>query len=103
MANLSVYATLMVAILMLGESSSHKCCTKYDQIRPPIKALKSYVVQEITELCGIRAVIFQTVVPKKGPVIQTKPLCADPDRPWVKRAMEVVPQYDLSPHSKPAL
>uniref|UniRef100_A0A3B4AMV0 Chemokine interleukin-8-like domain-containing protein n=1 Tax=Periophthalmus magnuspinnatus TaxID=409849 RepID=A0A3B4AMV0_9GOBI len=72
--------------ILLGWGS-HKCCTKYDQIRPPIKALKSYVVQEITELC----------------VIQTKPLCADPDRPWVKRAMEVVPQYDLSPHSKPAL
>ncbi|XP_055007495.1 C-C motif chemokine 4-like [Boleophthalmus pectinirostris] len=93
MANLSVCATMMMVILMLGESSSSKCCTTYDPIRPPRKALIYYIVQDITELCHIRAIIFQTVVPKKQGM-GTKLLCANPVSDWVIRAMETVPHYD---------
>ncbi|KAI3375003.1 hypothetical protein L3Q82_021530 [Scortum barcoo] len=86
MAKLTVCVSIILALLAaLGESSPMRfCCTQYQQDPVPVKALKYYRIQDIREDCNINAVMFKT---KKNKII-----CADPDRPWVKHAMESVPK-----------
>uniref|UniRef100_A0A3Q3X0C6 Chemokine interleukin-8-like domain-containing protein n=1 Tax=Mola mola TaxID=94237 RepID=A0A3Q3X0C6_MOLML len=58
------------------------CCTQYYENPVPVKRLKFYKIQKDTDYCNIKAVIFK---PMKG-----KPFCANPDSPWVQKAMESV-------------
>ncbi|GAA6234805.1 C-C motif chemokine 20-like [Lates japonicus] len=76
---------LLVLLVALSESSAAKiCCTQYQENPIPIKWLKYYINQEITDFCNIKATIFLTM--------KSKLVCADPDADWVKRAKETVPQ-----------
>ncbi|XP_062285007.1 C-C motif chemokine 19 [Scomber scombrus] len=81
MAKLAVcVSVLLVLMVALSETSPAKrCCTKYHDKPIPLRALKSYNTQEITQLCNIKAIIFMT--------IRDKQVCANPEAPWVIRAM----------------
>ncbi|XP_044075123.1 C-C motif chemokine 20 [Siniperca chuatsi] len=86
MAKLTVCVSIIMMLLVaLGESSPMRlCCTQYQENPIPVKVLKYYRIQEVTEDCNIKAVIFKTV--------KNRLLCASPDSKWVKKAMESVPQ-----------
>ncbi|XP_073346543.1 C-C motif chemokine 20 [Pagrus major] len=84
MAKLTLCVSMMLVLLAALGESSPLCCTRYHESPIPVKRLKYYVIQEDTGYCNIKAVIFKT--------IKNKPVCADPDAMWVRRAKEVVPQ-----------
>ncbi|XP_049889553.1 eotaxin [Epinephelus moara] len=84
MAKLTVCVSMMLLLLVALSESSPMCCTEYQENRIPVKFLKYYKIQEITDNCNIKAVIFKTV--------KNRLLCADPDKKWVKIAMETVPE-----------
>ncbi|KAM4604631.1 C-C motif chemokine 13 [Polymixia lowei] len=81
MARLTIYLStmlvLLVAVISLGESSPMRfCCTAYNEDHVPIKRLRHYRIQEISEGCRIKAVVFRTV--------KNKLVCANPDSKWVQ-------------------
>ncbi|XP_038550754.1 C-C motif chemokine 20-like [Micropterus salmoides] len=86
MAKLTVCVSVILVLLVaLGESSPMRlCCTQYQDHPIPVKVLKYYRIQEVTEACNIKAVIFKTV--------RNRLLCANPDTKWVQKAMNSVPQ-----------
>ncbi|XP_051261246.1 C-C motif chemokine 20 [Dicentrarchus labrax] len=85
MAKVAVCVSIMVLLVALGESSPGRfCCTQYHEHPVPVKVLKSYQIQKDTGFCNIKAVIFRTA--------KKKLLCADPDKKWVKDAMESITQ-----------
>ncbi|KAM9844441.1 C-C motif chemokine 20 [Aulostomus maculatus] len=94
MAKLAVCVSLLLLVLAAqSESKPVKvCCTKYQQNEVPVKALKFYTILEDTGFCNLKAVIFMTK--RKGP------LCADPEKEWVKRAMETVPRLPSSTRTR---
>ncbi|XP_035527245.1 C-C motif chemokine 20 [Morone saxatilis] len=86
MAKLAVCVSIILVLLVaLGESSPVKfCCTQYNEHPVPVKVLKNFKIQKVTGFCNIKAVIFRTS--------KNKLLCADPDKKWVKDAMESITQ-----------
>ncbi|XP_042353044.1 C-C motif chemokine 20 [Plectropomus leopardus] len=84
MAKLAVCVSVMLVLLVALTESSPMCCTQYQEHPVPVKLLKYYRIQEITDYCNIKAIIFRTV--------KNKLLCADPDKKWVKIAMDSVPE-----------
>ncbi|XP_040911823.1 C-C motif chemokine 20 [Toxotes jaculatrix] len=76
---------LLVLLVALSESSPTKvCCTQYHEPRVPVRLLRYYTVQEITDFCNIRAIVFRTM--------KNKLLCANPQSEWVQYAMGFVPE-----------
>ncbi|XP_067460749.1 C-C motif chemokine 20 [Thunnus thynnus] len=86
MAKLAVcVSVLLVLLVALNESSSMRsCCTKYQEKPIPVGRLIGYTIQEITDYCNIKAVMFKTV--------RNKLVCANPEAEWVKNAMASVPR-----------
>ncbi|XP_076600224.1 C-C motif chemokine 20 [Chaetodon auriga] len=85
MAKLAVFVSIMLVLLVsLGDSSPlSACCTQYHESPVPVRLLKCYAIQDDTDYCNIKAVIFKTV--------RNKLLCANPESEWVQRAMKSVP------------
>ncbi|XP_078120074.1 C-C motif chemokine 20 [Sander vitreus] len=84
MAKLTVWVSIMLVLLVALSESSPFCCTQYQENPIPVKFLKYYRIQEVTDYCNIKAIIFKTW--------RNKLVCADPHRKWVKIAQESVPE-----------
>ncbi|XP_041805908.1 eotaxin [Chelmon rostratus] len=86
MAKLIVCVSIMLVLLVVpGESSPvSACCTQYHESPVPVRLLKCYTIQEDTDYCNIKAIIFKTR--------KNKLLCGNPDKKWVQEAMKTVPR-----------
>ncbi|XP_072220032.1 C-C motif chemokine 20 [Leuresthes tenuis] len=75
---------LLVLLLALSHSSSTgPCCTDYYKDPIAVKYMRHFKFQNGTDYCNIKAIIFKL---RKGKIV-----CANPDQPWVKKAIETVP------------
>ncbi|XP_060940933.1 C-C motif chemokine 8 [Limanda limanda] len=78
-------SVLLMMMTTLSESSyMNPCCTQYNENPIPVRFLRCYIVQEVTNFCNLKAVIFKT--------LKNKFVCANPDSEWVQQAMESVPE-----------
>ncbi|MED6282971.1 hypothetical protein CHARACLAT_003928 [Characodon lateralis] len=81
MAKLAVcVSALLLLLVVLSETSPPApCCTR--NYKKPIKLdnLKNFTIQTDTDMCNINSTIFFTQ--------KNKLICADPQMPWVIRAM----------------
>ncbi|XP_037644364.1 C-C motif chemokine 20-like [Sebastes umbrosus] len=84
MAKLAVCVSILLVVLVALSDSSPICCTEYQDTPIPVKFMKHYRMQEVTANCNIKAVIIKT---KKNRLF-----CADPERKWVKIAMQSIPE-----------
>ncbi|XP_031710373.1 eotaxin-like [Anarrhichthys ocellatus] len=84
MAKLTVCLSLILVLLVVLSDSSPICCRQYQENLIPVKFLKCYKIQKVTDHCNIKAIIFKT--------LKNRLLCADPEREWVKEAMKSVPE-----------
>uniref|UniRef100_A0A8C5GH67 Chemokine interleukin-8-like domain-containing protein n=1 Tax=Gouania willdenowi TaxID=441366 RepID=A0A8C5GH67_GOUWI len=75
---------MTVVLVALSESPKKMCCTRYQKKQVQLNKLKSYVIQEITGYCNMKAVIFRTV--------KNRWFCADPKKKWVIEAMKSLPK-----------
>uniref|UniRef100_A0A8C5GHE7 Chemokine interleukin-8-like domain-containing protein n=1 Tax=Gouania willdenowi TaxID=441366 RepID=A0A8C5GHE7_GOUWI len=66
---------LSSSALFKRQSPKKMCCTRYQKKQVQLNKLKSYVIQEITGYCNMKAVIFRTV--------KNRWFCADPKKKWV--------------------
>ncbi|XP_007567994.1 eotaxin [Poecilia formosa] len=82
MAKLAVCVSAVLLLLVALSETSYRgpCCTKNYDKPIALKNLRSFTVQNDTEICNIKAIIFLTV--------KDKLVCANPEKPWVIRAME---------------
>uniref|UniRef100_A0A3B3TL10 C-C motif chemokine n=1 Tax=Poecilia latipinna TaxID=48699 RepID=A0A3B3TL10_9TELE len=82
MAKLAVCVSAVLLLLVALSETSYRgpCCTKTYDKPIALKNLRSFTVQNDTEICNIKAIIFLTV--------KDKLVCANPEKPWVIRAMK---------------
>ncbi|XP_043990922.1 C-C motif chemokine 17 [Gambusia affinis] len=83
MAKLVVCVSAVLLLLVaLSDQTVYRgpCCTKNYVKAIPLKNLRTFTVQNITETCNIKSIIFFT--------IKDKLVCTNPEMPWVIRAMK---------------
>ncbi|XP_015225100.1 PREDICTED: C-C motif chemokine 5-like [Cyprinodon variegatus] len=81
MAKLTVCVFALLLLIALSETSFQgPCCTKNFNNPIRLQNLKAYWMQFDTGNCNINSTIFLTV--------KNKLVCANPDMPWVRRAIE---------------
>ncbi|XP_056276852.1 C-C motif chemokine 20-like [Pseudoliparis swirei] len=84
MRKLILCVSVMLVLLVALSNSSRICCRQYQHKPIHVKFLKHYTIQKLTDYCNIKAIIFKT--------LKNRPLCGDPDKKWVQKAMESVPE-----------
>uniref|UniRef100_A0A8C2X232 C-C motif chemokine n=2 Tax=Cyclopterus lumpus TaxID=8103 RepID=A0A8C2X232_CYCLU len=84
MRKLILCVSVILVLLVALSDTSLICCTQYQKNPIPVKFLKYYKIQKLTDHCNIKAIIFKT--------LKNRLLCADPDKKWVQHAMESVPK-----------
>uniref|UniRef100_A0A672GWB0 C-C motif chemokine n=1 Tax=Salarias fasciatus TaxID=181472 RepID=A0A672GWB0_SALFA len=73
----------------------NSCCQRHSIGSLPARAIRSYVVQNATDICRINAVIFYT---HRG-----KMFCADPNQKWVQLYLTVLKKLEKMDHDKPVI
>uniref|UniRef100_A0A672H3W0 C-C motif chemokine n=1 Tax=Salarias fasciatus TaxID=181472 RepID=A0A672H3W0_SALFA len=68
----------------------NSCCQRHSIGSLPARAIRSYVVQNATDICRINAVIFYT---HRG-----KMFCADPNQKWVQLYLTVLKKLEKMDH-----
>ncbi|XP_013877170.1 eotaxin [Austrofundulus limnaeus] len=83
MRKLVLCVCVLLLLITLAETRfKGACCVTYQGHRIPHKFLKSYKVQEDTNRCNLRAIIFK--------MVNGKTFCGDPAKRWVIRSMVFV-------------
>ncbi|XP_026252078.2 C-C motif chemokine 20 isoform X2 [Urocitellus parryii] len=77
-------SVLLLHLYRESEASNFDCCLRYTEKVFPHKFLVGFTQQLANEACDIDAVIFYTK--------RKLAVCADPKKPWVKRAVHMLSQ-----------
>uniref|UniRef100_A0A672GWD7 C-C motif chemokine n=1 Tax=Salarias fasciatus TaxID=181472 RepID=A0A672GWD7_SALFA len=95
--NLLVILSTRSGLLVLGPGSAkvNACCQRHSIGRLPARAIRSYAVQNSTDICRINAVIFYT---HRG-----KMFCADPNQKWVQLYLTVLKKLEKMDHDQPVI
>ncbi|XP_054889634.1 C-C motif chemokine 17 [Poeciliopsis prolifica] len=82
MAKLAMCVSAVLLLLLALRATAYRgpCCTKNFDNPIALIRLKSFTVQNNTEICNIKSIIFFTV--------KDKLVCTNPELPWVIRAMK---------------
>ncbi|XP_027875569.1 C-C motif chemokine 13 [Xiphophorus couchianus] len=82
MAKLAVCVSAVLLLLVALSETVYQgpCCTKNYDKPIALQKLKSFTVQNDTQICNIKSIIFFTV--------KDKLVCTNPEMPWVIRAMK---------------
>uniref|UniRef100_A0A672H3Y9 C-C motif chemokine n=1 Tax=Salarias fasciatus TaxID=181472 RepID=A0A672H3Y9_SALFA len=95
LCSLFVSQPLFSLPLVHAMSGVNACCQRHSIGRLPARAIRSYAVQNSTDICRINAVIFYT---HRG-----KMFCADPNQKWVQLYLTVLKKLEKMDHDQPVI